>query len=224
MVMDSVEFAKKMLRRAEEYAQLMEEKVYTNREPLSTQRAIALMKSQMFREFHLGVMPPSKQLTTIPDTETELKILISRQLCEEFLHYRVLSDRLEELGANGNLVDYEPLQEDLDMYRLTYEYQTPWEIAASLQVFGEIILITSQKWMIDVLDPRSAEIMRDQILVHEGSHVRNGRLVLERYATTAEVQQRVEQIGDLKYEQICKSYGLPMMKVFDMATEKGSEI
>ncbi|MFQ5912007.1 MAG: hypothetical protein ACE5JS_02375 [Nitrospinota bacterium] len=217
MVMDSAEFARKMIQRAEEYARLMEEKVYTSREPLSEERVIGLLKSQMYREFHLGVMPPSKQLTLIPDTETNLKILITRQLCEEFLHYKVLSDRLEEMGANGDLSDYEPLQEDLDMYRLTYEYQTPWEIAASLQVFGETILITSQRWMIEVLDPRSAEIMRDEILVHEGSHVRNGRLVLERYATTEEIQRRVEEIGDLKYRQICKSYGLPMLKTFDMA-------
>ena len=44
----------------------------------------------------------------IPDSEVNLKVLIARQLCEEFLHYRVLSDRLEELGANGDLSAYEP--------------------------------------------------------------------------------------------------------------------
>ena len=108
------------------------------------------------------------------------------------------------------------------MYRLTFEYQTPWEIAASLQVFGETILITSQKWMIDVVDERSAKIMRDEILVHEGTHVRNGRLVLERYATTEDIQRRVEEIGDIKYQQICKSYGLSMLKSFDMAAGQGA--
>ncbi len=71
--------------------------------------------------------------------------------------------------------------------------------------------------MINVLDSRSAEIMRDQILVHEGTHVRNGRLVLERYATTDEIQRRVEEIGNQKFAQIRKSYGLPMFKTFDMA-------
>jgi hypothetical protein len=217
MVMDSSEFAKKMVLRAEEYAEWMQANVYTDREPLSRERTIGLLKSQMYREYYLGVLPPSKQLIMIPDTELELKILITRQLCEEFLHYRVLSDRLEEMGANGDLNAYEPLEQDIGMYRLTFEYQTPWEIAASLQVFGETILITSQKWMIDVLDDRSAQIMRDEILVHEGSHVRNGRLVLEKFATTEEIQRRVEEIGELKYEQICKSYGQPMLKTFDMA-------
>ena len=191
--------------------------MYQDRTPLSEERTLGLLKSQMYREYYLGVLPPSKQLIMIPDSEVELKVLITRQLCEEFLHYRVLSERLEEMGANGSLSAYEPLPQDLDMYHLTFEYQTPWEIAASLQVFGETILITSQKWMIDVVDERSAKIMQDEILVHEGTHVRNGRLVLERYATTEDIQRRVEEIGDIKYQQICKSYGLPMLKTFDMA-------
>lgn len=216
MVMDSADFAKKMIQRAEEFAAIMQDNVYQDRTPLSEERTLGLLKSQMYREYYLGVLPPSKQLIMIPDSEVELKVLITRQLCEEFLHYRVLSERLEEMGANGSLSAYDPLPQDLDMYRLTFEYQTPWEIAASLQVFGETILITSQKWMIDVVDERSAKIMQDEILVHEGTHVRNGRLVLERYATTEDIQRRVEEIGDIKYQQICKSYGLPMLKTFDM--------
>ena len=216
MVMDSADFAKKMIQRAEEFATIMQDNVYQDRTPLSEERTLGLLKSQMYREYYLGVLPPSKQLIMIPDSEVELKVLITRQLCEEFLHYRVLSERLEEMGANGSLSAYDPLPQDLDMYRLTFEYQTPWEIAASLQVFGETILITSQKWMIDVVDERSAKIMQDEILVHEGTHVRNGRLVLERYATTEDIQRRVEEIGDIKYQQICKSYGLPMLKTFDM--------
>lgn len=217
MVMDSADFAKKMIQRAEEFAAIMQDNVYQDRTPLSEERTLGLLKSQMYREYYLGVLPPSKQLIMIPDSEVELKVLITRQLCEEFLHYRVLSERLEEMGANGSLSAYEPLPQDLDMYRLTFEYQTPWEIAASLQVFGETILITSQKWMIDVVDERSAKIMQDEILVHEGTHIRNGRLVLERYATTEDIQRRVEEIGDIKYQQICKSYGLSMLKTFDMA-------
>lgn len=217
MVMDSADFAKKMIQRAEEFAAIMQDNVYQDRTPLSEERTLGLLKSQMYREYYLGVLPPSKQLIMIPDSEVELKVLITRQLCEEFLHYRVLSERLEEMGANGSLSAYDPLPQDLDMYSLTFEYQTPWEIAASLQVFGETILITSQKWMIDVVDERSAKIMQDEILVHEGTHVRNGRLVLERYATTEDIQRRVEEIGDIKYQQICKSYGLPMLKTFDMA-------
>ena len=217
MVMDSADFAKKMIQRAEEFAAIMQDNVYQDRTSLSEERTLGLLKSQMYREYYLGVLPPSKQLIMIPDSEVELKVLITRQLCEEFLHYRVLSERLEEMGANGSLSAYEPLPQDLDMYRLTFEYQTPWEIAASLQVFGETILITSQKWMIDVVDERSAKIMQDEILVHEGTHVRNGRLVLERYATTEDIQRRVEEIGDIKYQQICKSYGLSMLKTFDMA-------
>ena len=215
--MDSADFAKKMIQRAEEFAAIMQDNVYQDRTPLSEERTLGLLKSQMYREYYLGVLPPSKQLIMIPDSEVELKVLITRQLCEEFLHYRVLSERLEEMGANGSLSAYEPLPQDLDMYRLTFEYQTPWEIAASLQVFGETILITSQKWMIDVVDERSAKIMQDEILVHEGTHIRNGRLVLERYATTEDIQRRVEEIGDIKYQQICKSYGLSMLKTFDMA-------
>ena len=103
MVMDSADFAKKMIKRAEEFAAIMQDNVYQDRTPLSEERTIGLLKSQMYREYYLGVLPPSKQLIMIPDSEVELKVLITRQLCEEFLHYRVLSERLEEMGANGSL-------------------------------------------------------------------------------------------------------------------------
>ena len=47
--------------------------MYTNFEPLSKERTIQQLKTQMFREYWLGVIPPSKQLVGLPDTEVELK-------------------------------------------------------------------------------------------------------------------------------------------------------
>ena len=96
---------------------------------------------------------------------------------------------MNELGDNGNLADYEPFPEDLAMRTVTNDYEEPWELAAALQIYGEIILITTYKWMMEVVDAKTAALIRDQVLVHEGSHIRNGRLILEKFATTDEIQR-----------------------------------
>ena len=217
MAMDSREFAHQVIRHAEEMGETLKAKVYTNFEPLSKERTIQQLKTQMFREYWLGVIPPSKQLIGLPDTEVELKVLITRQLCEEFLHYRVFAQRVNELGDNGNLADYEPFPEDLAMRTVTNDYEEPWELAAALQIYGEIILITTYKWMMEVVDAKTAALIRDQVLVHEGSHIRNGRLILEKFATTDEIQRRVQEIGERKFRQILKSYGTEMHKVYASA-------
>jgi hypothetical protein len=69
--------------------------------------------------------------------------------------------------------------------------------------------------MIAVLDERSAAVVRDEMLVHEGTHVRNGRLMLERHATTDEMQDAIREIGQTKCDAIRQAYpyALPDFKI-----------
>lgn len=205
--MDSKTFAKKMIDEAEALGDWMQEEVLSQWEPLSQEQTIRVLRTQSWREYYLGVPPPARQILTLPDSAIQIKVSLTQQLAEEFLHYQVLADRVEEMGGDATLSRYEPSESDLEIYRKTFEFKEPWEIAASLQIFGETVLIRTLRRMAEVVDERSAQILRDQVIIHEGSHVRNGRLVVEFYAHTPEIQNRIWEIGKAKIESIGRSYG-----------------
>ena len=205
--MDSKTFAKKMIDEAEALGEWMQEEVLSQWQPLSREQTIQVLRAQSWREYYLGVPPPARQILTLPDSAVQIKVSLTQQLCEEFLHYQVLADRVEELGGDATLARYEPSESDLEIYRKTFEFTEPWEIAASLQIFGETVLIRTLRRMAEVVDERSGQILRDEVIIHEGSHVRNGRLVLELYAQTPEIQNRIWEIGKAKIEGISRAYG-----------------
>ncbi|MFQ5692481.1 MAG: ferritin-like domain-containing protein [Nitrospinota bacterium] len=206
MAMDSVEFAKSMIQQAEDFGKYMDEHILSKWEPFedSTQ-TVRLMETQAWREFYLGVPTVAREIDQLPDEDEDIKVLLARQLAEELLHWKVCAERAQELGGNGDLGGYRPSSEDLKMLENTLlpEY---WQIAASLHIFGETILMHTFRRMIDVVDDRSAMIIRDEMLVHEGTHVRNGRLILERHAKTDEIQDAVRKIGQTKCDTIRKAY------------------
>jgi hypothetical protein len=165
----------------------------------------SLMETQAWREFYLGVPTVAREIDQLPDEDADIKVLLARQLAEELLHWKVCAERAEELGGNGDLQAYKPSPEDQAMYKITFlpEY---WEIAASLQIFGETILIHTFRKMVEVLDERSAIVVRDEMLVHEGTHVRNGRLILERHAKTDKMQDAIREIGQKKCDRVRNAY------------------
>ncbi|MFQ5914877.1 MAG: ferritin-like domain-containing protein [Nitrospinota bacterium] len=215
MPMDSVEFAKSMIHQAEEFGKYMDEHILAEWEPFKDpKQTVRLMETQAWREFYLGVPTVAREIDQLPDEDADIKVLLARQLAEELLHYKVCAERAEELGGNGDLSSYKPSPQDRTMYQNTFlpEY---WQIAASLQIFGETILIHTFRRMIYVVDDRSAKVIRDEMLVHEGTHVRNGRLILERHATTEKIQDAIRKIGQTKCDTVRKAYpyALPDFKI-----------
>ena len=204
--MDSVAFAKAMIQEAEAFGDYMDKHILSHWEPFEDNaQTIRLLQTAAWREFHLGIPTVARQIDKLPDEDEDIKLLLARQLAEELLHWKICSDRVEELGGDGNLAGYTPTREDLAIYRNTY-LEEPLEIASGLQIFGETILIHTTRRMIEVVDPRTAVLLRDEVLIHEGSHVRIGRLILERHATTPEAQETVREIGRKKFESVMEAY------------------
>ncbi|MBI2880496.1 MAG: ferritin-like domain-containing protein [Candidatus Tectomicrobia bacterium] len=215
MPMDSVEFAKSMIHQAEEFGKYMDEHILSRWEPFRDPgQTVRLMETQAWREFYLGVPTVAREIDQLPDEDADIKILLARQLAEELLHWKVCAERAQELGGNGDLKSYRPSPEDLSMYQNTLLPEF-WQIATSLHIFGETILIHTFRRMIEVVDDRSAMIIRDEMLVHEGTHVRNGRLMLERHATTDKIQDAVRKLGQTKCDTVRKAYpyALPAFKI-----------
>ena len=215
MPMDSYEFAKSMIQQAEEFGQYMDEHILSNWNPdMDQEQNRRLMETQAWREFYLGVPTVAREIDQLPDEDDDIKLLLARQLAEELLHWKVCAERAAELGGNADLAAYKPLPQDIQMYENTFMPEF-WQIATSLQIFGETILIHTFRKMVEVLDERSAAVVRDEMLVHEGTHVRNGRLMIERHATTDKMQDAIRKIGQVKCDSIREAYpyALPDFKI-----------
>jgi hypothetical protein len=146
----------------------------------------------------------------------------------------VFSRRAYELGGDGDLGRYEPTEADWEMYRSTYDWDHPEEMAASLNVTGEVWLQLLYQMIADyrgphvdegtaraiqeevlpdptyeegcVVDDRTVMVMRRDVIPDEGRHIRIGRMVIERVATTPAAQARVRAAVERKREGLMKSH------------------
>ena len=188
--MDSERFAKEFV---EESVLLSEERakqLAQDETPLERDALIQSLLTRAWREFNLGVLPAARQMAQMGRDHLDLKLLLTKQAAEEYLHSRIFLERAQELGASGNLTDFQPTEEDWDH---------PYEIAASLQCTGEVLLVTVLKHMMKTTDPITARLIKEQVLIHEGAHIQTGRKILERFAVTEEIQARVRAIREEKY-------------------------
>src|SRR5207302_2772134 len=108
----------------------------------------------------------------------------------------------------------------------TYNWSHPVELVVSLQCTGEVMITEMFKTLVDpkrlLVDERTAAVIREQILADdaqpldslvdpetarrleedvipdEGQHIRYGRVILERYAMSAEVQQMALHVQQRK--------------------------
>jgi hypothetical protein len=188
-------------------------------EPLVGESLLRWLRSLMWREYALGVHAPAKMLVLLPPEQQELKFLLSTQIADEWKHAQIFSQRVRELGGDGDISRYQPSEPDWEVYRSTCDWDHPEEIAASLNVTGEVWLQLLYKHLADGaaprLDPETARTIREQVLEEptyaeggilddqtvlklreevipdEGRHIKIGRLLIERMATSPEAQARV---------------------------------
>ena len=97
---------------------------------------------------------------------------------------------MKELGGNGDLRTYQPSDQDMHLYHVTYDFDDPIEIAASLQCSGEVLVGYALVALAERVDEQTSELIRQEVIPEEASHIANGRLILKTYATTSTQQQR----------------------------------
>ncbi|MBI3940914.1 MAG: ferritin-like domain-containing protein [Acidobacteria bacterium] len=128
-------------------------------------------------------------LKTVPDQD--LKTQLASQVEDEVKHFRLLAQRVKDLG--GDPVDYEPTPAWLaffgDPARL-FNYD-PLEVAAGFQLTAEGLSnarhVSEAVSFAGVLgDGETERIYREVIRPDELTHVQFGRLVILRLATTPE--------------------------------------
>jgi len=120
-----------------------------------------------------------------------VKLALARQVGDEAKHYRLIADRLRQLGVDAGALDplaggYGPLFKYLDTLTTTVE-----RIAAG-QFTREAIAVVKNRQFIEfcerVGDKATAALYRDTIEPDERYHHELGRHLLLRLATTPESQ------------------------------------
>jgi bacterioferritin (cytochrome b1) len=132
----------------------------------------------------------ARWLTTT--AEIDVKLALARQVGDEAKHYRLIADRLQELGFDARGFDplakgYGPLFQYLDGLRTTVE-----RVAAG-QFTREAIAVVKNRQFIEFCetagDEATARLYREVIEPDERHHHELGRRLLLRYATTPETQE-----------------------------------
>ena len=136
----------------------------------------------------------ARWLTTTDDVH--VKMAFARQAGDEARHYRLIAERLRELGFEAGAFDplakgYGPLFEYLDTLGTTVE-----RVAAG-QFTREAIAVVKNRQFIEFCeragDTATATLYREVIEPDERFHHELGRSLLLRFATTPEAQQAARQ-------------------------------
>jgi hypothetical protein len=245
------QFAKDLIKRSRDFADEFTEEIYGDApRPMQGEALISLLRTNMWREYMLGCQAPAKLMTLIPDEHVDLKYLLAGQVADEMGHSQTFKARVEQLGGDGNLLHYEPTEEDWQLYYSTVDFDDPAELVSSLNCTGEVVLQQTLKRLAErrkgqpavfddetadiiereivyevedeelssVVDEETARALQENVIPDEGEHVKIGRLILERFATTTEIQARCEEIQKRKFEALTASHGRAMAearKFFD---------
>jgi uncharacterized ferritin-like protein (DUF455 family) len=127
----------------------------------------------------------------VTTTEVPVKMALARQAGDEAKHYRMIAERLRELGVDSDAFDplakgYGPLFNYLD------SLQTTVERVAAGQFTREAIAVVKNRQFIEFCeragDRATAALYRDVIEPDERFHHELGRALLLRSATTEESQ------------------------------------
>jgi hypothetical protein len=136
----------------------------------------------------------ARWLTTT--AEVDVKMAFARQVGDEAKHYRMIADRLRELGFDARGFDplargYGPLFGYLDTLATTVE-----RVAAG-QFTREAIAVVKNRQFIAFCDRAgdraTATLYRDVIEPDERFHHELGRSLLLRYANTPDAQERARR-------------------------------
>lgn len=129
----------------------------------------------------------------LPSTpELDVKMGFARQAGDEAKHYRLIEDRLRELGEN--LASFHPLSSGASpLFQYLTTLQGTVERVAGGQFTREAIALIKNEQFIDLCrasgDDKTAYLYGQIIQPDETFHHELGRKLLERYAVTDELQE-----------------------------------
>jgi len=124
-------------------------------------------------------------------TDVEVKMAFARQAGDEAKHYRMIADRLGELGVDARALD--PLAQGFGpLFKYLDSLETTVERVAAGQFTREAVAVVKNRQFIEFCDRAGdripAPLYRDVIEPDERFHQQLGRTLLLKLATTPETQ------------------------------------
>jgi len=137
------------------------------------------------------------------ETDVDVKLALARQCGDEAKHYRLIEQRLRELGADPSKM--QPLSEGYSpMYAFLAALETTVERVAAGPFAREALAKVTNQVFIEFCESRqdhaTARLYRDVIQPDEAHHHEMGRRLLERFAVTEEDQKRARRAVDRTLE------------------------
>ncbi|MBI3092433.1 MAG: ferritin-like domain-containing protein [Candidatus Tectomicrobia bacterium] len=191
-----------------EFASEMEEKVAALLEaarPLSEawankvwprQQLIEVLKHYAYAEWR-SCLHNAKHFLNTPMQQWDLKLGLAEQCHEEASHYEIERRKLLELGVDFDPAAYTPVPSWKRYFDNQENAPTALEKIAAENYGGEPKAVLFFKLAANGADPHLRDIAAPQI-EDEEEHHEFGRAILEKYATTPEVQQRLRDISALQ--------------------------
>ncbi len=187
--MTAEEFVKELEARNQELLRRLEPEATLKPEVEGNLNVVNLLKVALKNEVEASEIAGRWMVTT---DEVDVKLAFARQVGDEAKHYRLIVERLRELGFDAKT--FNPLAKG---YGSLFDYlrtlTTTVERAAAGQFTREAIAVVKNRQFIEFCDRAgdraTAALYRDVIEPDERYHHELGRSILLRYATTTEAQE-----------------------------------
>lgn len=213
-MIDSEVFAKRMVANSSKRSKELVDQIPER--PIEGDALLQTCTQLMWNEFVLGVFPPAKEIGMLYERggyEEHFDIILglADQIREEVKHSKLFARRVEELGGNPNILEHTPNDIDVELLGCVADHEHIVPMAASLQCTGEVTLATLFTKYIEsgVLDERTERYFR-KAEADEGGHINNGKKILERFATTEDLQRQAEAAGNTTFQKFASMYGVEM--------------
>jgi 1,2-phenylacetyl-CoA epoxidase catalytic subunit len=194
--MDAESFVRELDQRNQELLRRLAPEATLKPEVEGDLSVVNLLKVALKNEIEASESAARWMVTT---PELDVKLALARQVGDEAKHYRLVAERLAELGFDARGFDplakgYGPLFQYLDTLTGTVE-----RVAAG-QFTREAIAVVKNRQFIEFCegagDEATARLYREIIEPDERHHHDLGRRLLLRYATTVEAQAAARKASE----------------------------
>lgn len=139
----------------------------------------------------------------VSESDVEVKLALARQCGDEAKHYRLIEERLAEMGVDASKLSplsegYSPMFQFLKGLESTVERVAAGQYAreALAKVYNEVFIAFCEAKG----DAKTAALYRDVIQPDEGHHHHLGRKLLTRLAVTPEAQHKARRAAERTLE------------------------
>jgi bacterioferritin (cytochrome b1) len=194
--MNAEAFVKELEQRNEELLRRLAPEATLKQEVEGDLNVVNLLKVALKNEIEASESAARWMATT---EEIDVKLALARQVGDEAKHYRLIANRLQELGFDAASFNplakgYGPLFQYLDTLATTVE-----RVAAG-QFTREAIAMVKNRQFIEFCeaagDDATARLYREIIEPDERHHHELGRRLLLRYATTPDAQAAARRASE----------------------------